>query len=231
MINQKILSMTSSLQTESISMINIYNLFSFSKDFFIIPSYQRKFAWEFKEIKELIDDVILAMENDYTYNLGTILLAKNDKFSSSIIDGQQRLTVLFFIILALCKYSNDEYFSKNIFLRRLNVSDSRSDEIYHSKIINHDKTDLNIDYSIVDEIISYFESKGIEEESFSDYLFDNITVSAHYLHFYDNTPSDVIELICLQRFINLNKKGKRLIDAEVLNAENHLSIIQKRLNI
>lgn len=65
---------------------------------YIVPIYQREFAWSDLEIDTLIDDID-AFETE-TYTLGVLTVnRKNDKFH--VIDGQQRLTALCLLLAAL----------------------------------------------------------------------------------------------------------------------------------
>lgn len=65
---------------------------------YIVPIYQREFAWSDLEIDTLIEDID-AFETE-TYTLGVLTVnRKNDKFH--VIDGQQRLTALFLLLAAL----------------------------------------------------------------------------------------------------------------------------------
>ena len=67
------------------------------KDFkFEIPFYQRAYSWRKQDIEKLIND-IKAKDRHY---LGNIVVKKNDdKFI--VIDGQQRLTTIYIIFMAL----------------------------------------------------------------------------------------------------------------------------------
>ncbi len=68
----------------------------FDKDKYIIPLYQRAFAWSDKEICQLIDDI-----NDFNaehYFLGSLIVYKNTNGIYEVIDGQQRLTALFLLL-------------------------------------------------------------------------------------------------------------------------------------
>ena len=71
----------------------------FSSDFdFVIPAYQRPYAWTDDQALELFDDLhsfYLAEPEDDSYFLGSIVLIKAEgKPASEVIDGQQRLTTL-----------------------------------------------------------------------------------------------------------------------------------------
>ena len=64
---------------------------------YVIPLYQRAYAWEDKEIVQLIDDI-----NDSTgdYYIGSLVVAKvKDKVETyEVVDGQQRLTTLYLLL-------------------------------------------------------------------------------------------------------------------------------------
>lgn len=77
--------------------INIDNIFT---DEYIIPIYQRKYAWGNKEIEQLLEDIINA-EGDYY--LGTLIVNKKQKGKYEVIDGQQRLTTLYLLMQNLEK--------------------------------------------------------------------------------------------------------------------------------
>lgn len=66
---------------------------------YVVPVYQREFAWGEKEIAQLIEDV-----NDFEgkeYCLGTLVVDVRDGGVYEVIDGQQRLTALFLLLAAL----------------------------------------------------------------------------------------------------------------------------------
>lgn len=66
-----------------------------STDNYIIPIYQRNYAWEKTEIEMLIDDISNAIENKLeNYYIGTLVVFKKDENTFEIIDGQQRHTTL-----------------------------------------------------------------------------------------------------------------------------------------
>ena len=58
-----------------------------------IPSYQRGYAWEAKQVEQLVEDVRSAEKG--TYFLGTVILHNNeDENVLDIVDGQQRVRTL-----------------------------------------------------------------------------------------------------------------------------------------
>lgn len=71
---------------------------------YTIPLYQRNFAWEDGEIKQLLQDLYdnFKNEGDGQYFLGSLVTIKPDSRDSyEVIDGQQRLTVLSILCVAL----------------------------------------------------------------------------------------------------------------------------------
>lgn len=78
----------------------------FSSDFeYIIPPYQRPYAWGVEQAEELFDDLFDfystdELENDYF--LGSIVLIKKESEPrAEVIDGQQRLTTLTILLAIL----------------------------------------------------------------------------------------------------------------------------------
>ncbi|MFD4674719.1 DUF262 domain-containing protein [Lentzea sp. NPDC058450] len=78
----------------------------FSSDYdFWIPDYQRPYAWEPEQARQLLDDLVETVErdDDEPYFLGSMVLVKSDgEPKSEVIDGQQRLTTLT-ILLAIVR--------------------------------------------------------------------------------------------------------------------------------
>ncbi len=73
---------------------------------FIIPEFQRPYAWADEEIKTLFDDLAEFTENgrenkENNYFLGTIVSYENKNGEQEIIDGQQRITSLLLFLRAI----------------------------------------------------------------------------------------------------------------------------------
>lgn len=77
----------------------------FSSDFeYVIPSYQRPYAWTIDEASELFDDLydFYKSEPEEGYFLGSIVLIKQESVPfAEVIDGQQRLTTLTILLSTL----------------------------------------------------------------------------------------------------------------------------------
>ena len=89
---------------------SIAGLFADKKSDFLIPDYQRPYAWEDTECQTLWEDIFnfAFPDNDYSkfdsnsdeYFLGPIVTFKNDSNKMEVIDGQQRLTTLMLLLRA-----------------------------------------------------------------------------------------------------------------------------------
>lgn len=71
----------------------------FAKEKYVIPLYQRAFAWTEKEIEQLLED-IMDIDDEENYYLGSLIVAKRNN-SYEVIDGQQRLTTLYLLLNCL----------------------------------------------------------------------------------------------------------------------------------
>ncbi|GLV21852.1 hypothetical protein TomMM35A_17080 [Sphingobium sp. TomMM35A] len=84
----------------------------FSSDFeYVIPSYQRPYAWTPDQAGELFDDLIafFQAEQEEGYFLGSIVLIKSEESAySQVIDGQQRLTTLTILLAAMASANDGE---------------------------------------------------------------------------------------------------------------------------
>lgn len=91
-------------------------LFSDKKSDFLIPDYQRPYAWEESQCQTLWDDIFSFAfpENNYEkfdkneeYFLGSIVTFENENNKKEVIDGQQRLTTLMLMLRAFyTKFGN-----------------------------------------------------------------------------------------------------------------------------
>lgn len=117
----------------------IFDLFSGEKHF-LIPNYQRAYAWENKQRKDFLED-IKNQRKDKQYFLGTILFQDNKEIKDGfeqieIVDGQQRITttIIFMKVLLniLERLDKDKDYSREI---RRYLKDK---DIYKLEIIRMD---------------------------------------------------------------------------------------------
>ena len=74
---------------------------------FVIPEYQRPYAWTDEQVETLFEDLWEftvsngGTEREGSYFLGSIVSYENDNGEQEIIDGQQRITSLFLLLRAI----------------------------------------------------------------------------------------------------------------------------------
>ena len=88
---------------------SIKELFQNRKTDFLIPDYQRPYAWNETQCQTLWDDIFMFafpdenidnFDENSEYFLGPIVTFKNEKSKLEIIDGQQRLTTIMLLLRA-----------------------------------------------------------------------------------------------------------------------------------
>ncbi len=105
----------------------------FQNDFYKVPHYQRNYAWTREEVKELMDDLRDARQDfpDEPYLLGQIIVAPPDfperHFDNTVnqwdlIDGQQRCTTLYLILLCALPYFNDDWLQQALVFQQKQVA-------------------------------------------------------------------------------------------------------------
>ena len=86
----------------------ILGLFDSSQKFFVIPVYQRAYAWEKREWQTFLNDIREQIKGNNNYFYGNLLLETIKKdIQYEIIDGQQRLTTLTIFIRAIINVLNE----------------------------------------------------------------------------------------------------------------------------
>ncbi|KAA6500754.1 DUF262 and DUF1524 domain-containing protein [Helicobacter pylori] len=113
---------------------------------FVIPIYQRVYSWGKEHCEQLWDDIIKIGGNDKMngHFIGSILYARVDDTHSSplpIIDGQQRLTTITLLFIALRDRSSDEAKRKKMESYLIN-SDKDGDKKFRLILSESDKDTL-----------------------------------------------------------------------------------------
>ena len=91
---------------QELRILDNHNVTLFDKGaHYVIPLYQRAYAWEDKEIVQLIDDINGTTDDDYIdttrdYYIGSLIVAKikGQEEQYEVVDGQQRLTTLYLLL-------------------------------------------------------------------------------------------------------------------------------------
>lgn len=108
---------------------------------FVIPPFQRNYEWDEEQCKELFDDIIASYENKSTHYLGNVVYYQGKNNSASyqeliLVDGQQRITTILILLLALRDLSNNEMLKKNINNQYLvnDIEDNKNNEKYRIRL-------------------------------------------------------------------------------------------------
>ncbi|GAA7855513.1 DUF262 and DUF1524 domain-containing protein [Helicobacter pylori] len=128
---------------------------------FVIPIYQRVYSWEKEQCKQLWDDIIKTGGNDQIegHFIGSIVFVHDGIYTTShnellIIDGQQRLTTITLLFIALRDHLNDEdeflekFSRQKIQNRYLINSDEKGDKKFKLILSEPDRDTL---LSLIDE--------------------------------------------------------------------------------
>ncbi|RVZ62655.1 DUF262 domain-containing protein [Helicobacter pylori] len=122
---------------------------------FVIPIYQRVYSWEKEQCKQLWDDIIKTGGNDQIegHFIGSIVFVHDGIYTTNynellIIDGQQRLTTITLLFIALRNHLNDEdeflekFSRQKIQNRYLINSDEKGDKKFKLFLSEPDKDTL-----------------------------------------------------------------------------------------
>ncbi|GAA7827700.1 DUF262 and DUF1524 domain-containing protein [Helicobacter pylori] len=115
---------------------------------FVIPIYQRVYSWEKEQCKQLWDDIIKTGGNDQIegHFIGSIVFVHDGIYTTNynellIIDGQQRLTTITLLFIALRDRSSDEAKRKKMESYLIN-SDKDGDKKFRLILSESDKDTL-----------------------------------------------------------------------------------------
>ncbi|PSV47312.1 GmrSD restriction endonuclease domain-containing protein [Photobacterium indicum] len=187
----------------------------FQQDDYIIPIYQRNYAWGESEVEQLLQDVwdiASKGKGQSTYYIGSLVAYKRDANQYETIDGQQRHTTLS-IILSVLK---NEFSTTLPDIHKLNLGfDSRPKSVQTlRKLFNEpnrrgdELEEANIRSAY--EISKRFLSNHIKDiAQFSDYLLNNVRILRVIV------PEDTD----LNHYFEImNNRGEQLEKHEVLKA-------------
>ena len=136
------------------------NLLKFVRDAsqFVIPIYQRKYSWERIQCEQLWGDVLRAGKADIAggHFIGSIVYVADTEAHNApllVIDGQQRLTTLTLLIVALSRALGDEEpmdgFSKKKLGHYYLINDLESGDKYRKLVLS--ETDSDTLFAVIDD--------------------------------------------------------------------------------
>lgn len=107
--------------------MSLMNLIRDTGKRFVIPVYQRPYSWDEEQCAQLWEDVLAAgrrviadPESDHTHFVGSVVWIQDGAMRAAgvtpalIIDGQQRITTLTLMLVALAEYARDHKDDDNL---------------------------------------------------------------------------------------------------------------------
>ncbi|MEG9481647.1 DUF262 domain-containing HNH endonuclease family protein [Mannheimia sp. HC-2023] len=171
-----------------------------NNDKYIVPIYQRNYAWGKDEIELLIQDIFEALNKNEgkNYYIGSLVVSKR-KDGYEVIDGQQRLTTL----KLLLSYYNQE---KNIYLDFEHRKESNdSFEKLHSK--QSQKNSIEQGFQIIKNYNELLDKD--KKQKFFNFLLERVVI----------LRTEVPEGTDLNHYFEImNNRGEQLEKHEVLKA-------------
>ncbi|KGQ40111.1 DUF262 domain-containing protein [Gallibacterium anatis] len=173
-------------------------------DNYIIPIYQRNYAWGRDEIELLIQDISEALKNEENkennYYIGSLVVAKR-KDGYEVIDGQQRLTTLKLLLSYLDKNPN------------INLNFEYRDESNQSlnNLGDNNKygNSIEIGYKFILDVFNEKNKENNFKEEFSRFLQEKVVI----------LRTEVPEDTDLNHYFEImNNRGEQLEKHEVLKA-------------
>lgn len=201
--------------------------------FFEIPAYQRLYEWESTQIEELLNDMKKACsDSKEQYFIGNITTSKNGD-SFVLIDGQQRLTTLWFIGFYLASKGCDkwkEFIVQNDKLR-IAMPIRENEEKALKDLANNIAGKENLAQSLLGNDIyqNIFEAFKCIESWFVSGNGKDIDLANFAKYIYESVCFVFVELAQtdLNRFfVRMNNRGKQLEKHEILKAR-ILGVIQQ----
>lgn len=132
---------------------------------FVIPIYQRNYDWSEEQCQQLFDDITdigkAPKENANVHFIGSIVYICNDEYTTEeieqyvIIDGQQRITTITLLLIALYHFAqklNDSNFATTIYEYYL-INKNALDDASKIKLKATDNNDRDINLLLINRPI------------------------------------------------------------------------------
>lgn len=201
---------------------SIKELFSDSGTY-VIPVYQRNYAWGEAEIMQLIQDIVDSLKQGYAnYYLGTLVVFEREGSVFETIDGQQRLTTLSILMSVLKNDWQESIGSLMDWLEQLNLDfkSRKSSSVLLNRLFTHGNL-KGLDYNKGSNIATAYDltkkllKKLLQEEevsieSFTAYLLSNVKILRVPVP-YDTDLNHYFEI--------MNTRGEQLEKHEIVKAK------------
>lgn len=232
----------------SVDQKNIISLFGDKNSNFVIPDYQRPYAWTEEECQTLWEDIFeFAFPNgqykefnsDEEYYLGPIVTFKNENNKKEVIDGQQRLTTLMLLLrafyvrfslmktdesmktrdlIAKCIWRTDEFGTAN--LNELKIDSEVATDNDKEEFLDILKTGIVKD----NQKSKYAKNYRFFQAKIEEFLNEYLDVFSYFpIRILNNCILLPIEAdnqnTALRIFSTLNDRGLPLSDADIFKAQ------------
>lgn len=185
----------------------------FTRKVLAVPQYQRSYAWEKQNIRELYEDIQEAYETNSSHYIGTVVLARTkDKDVFNIVDGQQRITTIIMFINAIIQSLDDDRdkdYYKRFYIKskdQYKLTPLQRDVVFFNNIIDGD---LSIEPHSKSQrylLEAYTEIVNIIEQLIENPIdFLKAIEDLYILEFIEKNESDAIRI-----FQTVNDRGKEL---------------------
>ncbi|WP_279487104.1 DUF262 domain-containing protein [Aeromonas veronii] len=194
---------------------------------YLVPMYQRNYAWGEGEITQLLQDVLdyqgkrNSEDKHQPYYIGTLVVFARGDGSFEVIDGQQRFTTLSLLANWLKHRAKDAvdmswYSAINLSFESRPVSSHTFERLWKGvsphQIVGDDVNEglINGFKLIGEKLPELLRQKGLELCDFCNYLFDHVQI----------TRVEVPEHIDLNHYFEaMNNRGEQLEKHEVIKAK------------
>ncbi|MDB0440176.1 DUF262 domain-containing protein [Clostridioides difficile] len=184
---------------------------------FIVPVYQRNYNWKKEQCKRLFDDLEDIINSGFrTHFLGSVVSIYGMGKEYLIIDGQQRVTTVSILLIAMCQIIRELGDSKGII-----TTEEQIKECYLINKHSRDKDGKIKLKPIVEDRKAYYEL--FEEEMNVD---KNSNIVSNYLYFYNRIKEDNISIDDLFDAI----QQLTIVEIELKNGEDDPQLIFESLN-
>ncbi len=100
----------------------------FTGKLFVVPAYQRDYAWTQDNVDDLLTDILESIQTKTSHYIGTFILSRaSEENVYKVVDGQQRLTTLTMVLNAVISHLGPEQkiIHSNAFLKDLSTGQSK----------------------------------------------------------------------------------------------------------
>jgi uncharacterized protein with ParB-like and HNH nuclease domain len=196
------------------------NIRAILQDEYVVPLYQRNFAWGDEEISQLLQDIYESFRKDRSgnYYIGSLVVIRRSNGAYEVIDGQQRLTAITLISKIL---------DPNIETPKL-FYDSRPEVVtffnsfYQTKQTNNITFDYKVSHLI--NAVDFIENAKLNSDDNSNITIKSLNndADAFKTYFFNNVILVFVELPAetdvASYFEIMNNRGQQLQKHEILKA-------------